>query len=111
MSRKISQQEAMLLERVLAAGANEPLFKGAVASIPTLQVTATCKCGCSTVWFGPDGDATVGHNLAEALASIGDKTVAVIVWSQGKAIAGLEIIGHEQTGLPNPLSVRSYSEA
>ena len=111
MSRQISQQEAMLLERVLAVGANEPPFPGAVASIPALQVTATCKCGCSTVWFGPDGDATVGRNLAEALASVGDEAVAVIVWSQGEAIVGLEIIGHGQTALPNPLSVRSYRDA
>jgi hypothetical protein len=111
MSRPISQQEAKLLERVLAVGAHEPPFHGAVASIPTLKVTATCKCGCSTIWFGPDGDATIGHNLAEALATLGGETVTLIVWSQGEAVVGLEILGQERTGLPSPLSVRSYGDA
>lgn len=111
MSRPISQQEAKLLERVLAIGSHKPIFHGVVASIPTLRVTATCKCGCSTVWFGPDGDGTIGHNLAEALATWGGETVTLIVWSQGEAVAGLEIIGQEQSGLPNPLSVRSYGDA
>jgi len=98
---------------VLAVGANEPILPVSIASVPTLQVTANCKCGCSTVWFGPDGEATIGHNLAEALASIGGETVTVIAWSQGTAIVGLEILahGHTGSGLPNPLTVRGYGDA
>jgi hypothetical protein len=110
MSRQISPQEALLVERVLTVGASAPPNSAVLASIPALRVTATCRCGCSTLWFGPDGEATVGHNLAECLASISDETVAVIVWSHGDVIVGLEIVGHEQAGLPAPFSVRGYRD-
>jgi hypothetical protein len=112
MSRPISMQEAALLERVLAVGANEPISPALVAAIPSLQVTATCKCGCATVWFGPDGEATLGHNLAEVVATAGGRSVSVIAWSQGDALVGLEVVGHEgPAGLPNPLTVKGYGEA
>ncbi|MEF3082171.1 hypothetical protein V3391_08080 [Luteimonas sp. SMYT11W] len=110
MSRPISHQEAKLVARVLAVGAKVPPGPALIASIPALSVTATCRCGCATIWFGPDGDATVGHLLAEAPASIDGASVAVIVWSQGDAIAGLEIIGYEASGLPGPLSVTGYGD-
>ncbi|WP_103074760.1 hypothetical protein [Solilutibacter silvestris] len=111
MSRLISQDEAILIERVLAIGANGPILPSSIASIPTLQVTDTCKCGCATVWFGPNGAATTGHNLAEVIALINNETVNVIVWSQGETIVGLEIVGYGQTGLPDFLSVKPYCDA
>jgi hypothetical protein len=113
MPRPISKQEIALIERVLSIGANEPISPALIAAVPSLQVTATCNCGCATVWFGPDGNATVAHNLAEVAASADGCPVTVIAWSQGDAIVGLEIVGYEEqpAGLPNPLTVRRYGEA
>lgn len=99
------------MERALAVGALSPVSAAALASIHSLQVTATCKCGCATIWFGPDGDATTGQILAEAPALVGNQKVTVIVWAQNGVIAGLELAGAGQVSLPNPLTIRSYSDA
>lgn len=111
MSRPISKSEALVLERALAVGALTPISQEVLASIHSLQVTATCKCGCATVWFGPDGDATIGQTLAEAVALSDRQKIAVIVWAQNGAIAGLELVGYGKMPLPNPLTIRSYSDA
>ncbi len=111
MSRLISKPEALVLERTLAVGALAPVSADAFASIHSLQVTATCKCGCATIWFGPDRDAAIGQILAEALASVDGQEVTVIVWAQNGVIAGLELTGAGQVALPNPLTIRSYSDA
>src|SRR5690349_7533240 len=111
MSRPISKSEALVLQRVLAVGAMAPVSPEVLASIQSLQITATCKCGCATVWFGPDGDATIGQKLAEAVALSDGQQIAVIVWAQNNAIAGLELVGYGQIPLPNPLSIRGYGDA
>ena len=111
MSRPISKSETLVLERVLAVGALTPISQQVLASIHSLQVTATCKCGCAKVWFGPDGDATIGQNLAEAVALSDHQKISVIAWAQNGVIAGLELIGYGKVPLPNPLTIRSYSDA
>ena len=111
MSRPISKPEAMVLERVLEVGAFAPVPSALRSTIPSLQVTATCKCGCATIWFGPDRDAALGHKLAEALATADGQVVTVMVWSQADSIVGLEFVGVGQVPLPKPLSVRGYGDA
>ena len=111
MSRAISEQEAKLLARVLVLGANDMISQAQIDSINSLEVTATCSCGCGTVWFGPAGESTNGHNLAEARASINAQPVDVIVWSQQDAIVGLEIVGYGQMGLPELHTVKSFGNA
>ena len=111
MSRPISKSETLVLERVLAVGALTPISQEVLASIHSLHVTAACKCGCATVWFGPDGDATIGKNIAEAVALSGRQKIVIIVWAQNGAIAGLELVGYGKVPLPNSLTIRSYSDA
>ena len=111
MSRQISTAEASVLERTLAVGATGHIAPGMLAAIHTLQVTATCSCGCATVWFGPDGDAANGHQLADALATSDGQNISVLVWAIADEIVGLELVGVGAVPLPDPASVRSYSEA
>ena len=112
MLRPISSSEAAVLRRALEVGASRAISPAVLGCISSLQVTAACKCGCATVWFGPKGDATVGDVLADAVATSNGQTVQVIVWSQGEAIVGLEVVGHPNAlALPPSSSVRSWSEA
>jgi len=112
VSRPISKSEAAVLKRALEVGASEEISPGILASIAALRVTAGCKCGCATVWFGPDGDATVGHMLADALATSNGQEIQVIVWSQGNAIVGLELVGFGTPALlPDAAFVRGYGAA
>ena len=112
MLRPISHSEAAVLRRALEVGAGRAIPSAIFDSLSSLQVTAMCKCGCATVWFGPKGDATVGEVLADAVATSNDQTVQVIVWSQGEAIVGLEVVGVPGAlTLPVPSSVRSWGEA
>lgn len=111
MLRQISPQEASIVERALRVGATGPVAPELFASIHSLHVTAGCKCGCATVWFGPKGDATVGQLLADAHATSGGQEVQVMVWFKDGAIVGLELAGPGSSSLPPADSVRSYAEA
>ena len=112
MLRQISDSEAAVLRRALEVGASEEVAPSIFASIASLRVTAGCKCGCATIWFGPKGDATVGHMLADARATSNEQEIEVIVWSIDNAIVGLELVGFgDPASLPDPVSVRSYGAA
>ncbi len=111
MPRPISPSEADVLDRVIQLGALEAIEPTVFSSLRSLQVTANCKCGCGTLWFGPKGDATVGHMLAHALGSSEGQVVELIVWSQGEAIVGLEVVGPNSNSLPEARSVYNYREA
>jgi hypothetical protein len=111
VSRPISTSEAAVLRRALEVGAVRAVAPEVLSAIDTLQVTAGCKCGCATVWFGPTGDATVGQHLAGALATSDGQSIEVLVWSIGEAIVGLELVGHGAVALPDSTSVRSYADA
>ena len=111
MTRQISQSEASVLERALRVGAVTPVAPELFSAIPFLHVTANCKCGCATIWFGPKGDATNGRMLADALATSDGQNIQVIVWAIEDAIVGLELVGPGPVALPDPSSVRSYSGA
>lgn len=109
MTRKISSSEAGVLERALKVGAVTDITPAMLAAIPFLHVTANCKCGCATVWFGPEGDASCGRMLADALATSGSNEVQILVWGTADAIVGLELVGTGPVTLPDASSVRSYS--
>jgi hypothetical protein len=108
--RPISPSEAAVLERALQVGALPSPSEAALASISDLRVTASCKCGCATVWFGPKGDAANGTMAAETCGTWADQTVGVIVWVDDDQIVGLEVVGAGAVGLPDPASVRPYEE-
>ena len=104
--RPISSVEAAVLENVLRVGAVGTLSSEAVASVKRLCVTATCKCGCATVWFGPKGEAANGSMAAEACGTWEGETIGIIVWCADGQIVGLEVVGTGTLGLPDPASVR-----
>lgn len=79
-------------------------------TVGQLRVTATCTCGCATVWFGPDGDAASGIKMAEACGTWNGETIDVIVWAIQGRIVGLEVVGNGAPGLPELASVRAYEE-
>jgi hypothetical protein len=99
------------LERALRVGALTQIALELFAAIPFLHVTANCKCGCATIWFGPKGDASNGRMLADALATSAGQDIQVMVWAIEEAIVGLELVGPGPIALPDASSVRSYSGA
>ncbi|QNK01353.1 hypothetical protein [Dyella telluris] len=110
MTRPISSIEATVLENAVRIGAVGNLSPETVASIRQLSVTATCKCGCATVWFGPKGDAAKGSIAAEACGTWNGVTIDIIVWCTDGQIVGLEVVGAGKVGLPDPTSVRSMEQ-
>jgi hypothetical protein len=108
MSRPISQLEAAIVERALLVapcGEVSPLL---IESVQSLHVTATCDCGCATVWFGPEGAGSTGRIVADARATAGGAAIDVIVWSNAGAIVGLELVGVDAVPLPAVDSVRQH---
>jgi hypothetical protein len=110
MTRPISKDEVAVLQRTLRVGLVSALSPGAIETVGQLRVTATCKCGCATVWFGPDGDAASGIKAAEACATWNGESIDVIVWAIEGQIVGLEVAGPGEPGLPEPASVRRFEE-
>ena len=112
MTRPISTAEAMVLESALQVGPIGTLSREAVSAIRGLCVTASCKCGCATVWFGPQGDAdaALGTKVAEACGTWNGGSVDIIVWSADGQVVGLELIGAGPVGLPDPMSVRPLEQ-
>jgi hypothetical protein len=108
MSRPISPLEALVVERALQVAPTRDASASLVATIQSLQVTANCNCGCATVWFGPDGDASGGKIVADARATSGDQDIDVIVWASQGAIVGLELVGVGAVPLPAVDSIRQH---
>ena len=111
MSRPISETEAAVVERALRVAPTSALTLDVFASIRSLQVTATCKCGCATLWFGPDGDASTGAILADARGTSDGRDMDLIVWFSEGAIVGLELVGVDATSLPTIESIRGHDVA
>ncbi|RYF30871.1 MAG: hypothetical protein EOO23_04095 [Comamonadaceae bacterium] len=111
MSRPITNVEAAIVERALQVALKSDVSANVIASVRYLQVTATCLCGCATVWFGPDGNASSGKIVADARATAGGEDIDVIVWSDQGAIVGLEFVGVGVVPLPDPSSVRGHDIA
>lgn len=111
MSRLISPMEAAIVERALQVAPTTEVAQEVFASIHSLQVTATCDCGCATVWFGPEGAASTGRILADARGTADGQDMDVIVWSSQGALVGLELVGVGATPLPQPESVRGHDVA
>jgi hypothetical protein len=109
--RCISKEEAAVLKRTLEIGASEEIALELFASIENLHVTATCSCGCKTVWFGPKGEASTGKILAEAKCNSGGSSIDIIVWLDQGAIVGLEFVCYElgTMELPSPGEIRSHA--
>lgn len=111
MTRPISDIEAMVLEHALRVGPVFSLSPEAVSSVRQLSVTASCECGCATVWFSPQGDAALGIKAAEACGTWNGETIDVIVWSIDGQIVGLEVVGAGKVGLPDPASMRPLGQS
>ena len=111
MSRPISKTEAQVVERILEVAATQEVPAEVLASLSSLRVTATCKCGCGTLWFGPDGDASTGSILADGRGTANGRDMDLIVWFSHGAIVGLELVGHEACSLPELGSIRAHDVA
>jgi hypothetical protein len=111
MSRPISITEAAIVERALQVAPSKEISPEIFASIQGLMVTATCDCGCATVWFGPDGDASIGRIWADARATAAGEGIDLIIWGSDEAIVGLELVGVGKTPLPKVESVRGHDVA
>ena len=111
MSRLISKTEVQVIERVLKVAPTQEIPAEALASLRSLQVTATCKCGCGTLWFGPDGDGSTGSILADGRGTADGRDMDLIVWFNQGAIVGLELVGHDARSLPELGSIRPHDVA
>ena len=111
MLRPISNLEAAIIVRALQIAPTTEKSEDLIASVSSLSVTALCKCGCSTVWFGPDGDGSNGRIVADALATSAGDNIGVIVWESHGSIVGLELVGPGATPLPALDSVRQWDVA
>ena len=108
MLRPISTHEAAIIARAMEVASTASISADLVASVGSLNVTALRKCGCSTVWFGPDGDGSNGRIIADALATSAGQDVQVIIWERHGAIVGMELVGPGATPLPDLDSVRPW---
>jgi hypothetical protein len=108
--RPISSEEAAIVRRTLEVAAVLPVSQEVLNSIDALQVTALCSCGCRTVWFGPEGEASIGRILADGWFQTAGGSVGVIVWLDREIIVGLELVyfDGDPTVLPNPEDIRGY---
>src|SRR4051812_40397353 len=100
MHRKISPSEIAVLECVLRVGATAPVPPEVREGICALTVSASCKCGCGTIWFGPKGDAATGEKIGWAVGGFGEKIVELIAWWNGRQLLGLEVVGPPGESLP-----------
>ena len=110
MIRPISQEEAAVLGRTLQVGAVASVSPEMMGTVAKLKVTASCRCGCATVWFGPDRDEALGTKAAEACGTWNGETIDIVVWSDDGQIVGMEVAGAGSGGLPDPASVRRYED-
>jgi hypothetical protein len=108
MSRPISQLEASIIERALRVAPRGEVPPLLVESVQSLYVTATCDCGCATVWFGPEGAGSSGKIVADARATADGADIDVIVWSSAETIVGLELVGIGAVPLPSVGSIRQH---
>jgi hypothetical protein len=108
MSRPISQVEAAVVARALQVAPCGEVPALLIESVQSLHVTATCDCGCATVWFGPEGAGSTGKIIADARATAEGENIDVIVWSSAEAIVGLELVGVGAVPLPAVDSIRQH---
>ena len=108
MSRPISQLEAAVVVRALQVAPCGEAPMPFIESVQSLHVTATCDCGCATVWFGPEGAGSSGTIVADARATADGSDIDVIVWSSAEAIVGLELVGVGAVPLPAVDSIRQH---
>jgi len=111
MSRLISKTEAAVVERALQVAPTKGVAPEVFASVASLHVTAICKCGCGTLWFGSDGDASTGIILADARGTADGRDMDLIVWFNQGSIVGLELIGVNALSLPQITSIRPHGVA
>jgi hypothetical protein len=111
MSRPISEIEAAVVERVMKVAPMRDIGGEVFSTVRSLRVTATCKCGCGTLWFGPDGDASTGVILADARGTAEGGDMDLIVWFNQGAVVGLELVGVDAVSLPAIDSIRGHDVA
>ena len=112
MLRAILTSEISLIERAISVAPTNRAATASLTALDTLQVTAYCGCGCGTVWFGPDGNRSNGHLLADAIATSNGEHVQLLVWgSEAGEIIGLEVVGFglDPAPLPKLDSVHAYA--
>ena len=110
MLRSILASEISLIERAISVAPTDRAATAKLEALGNLQVTAYCDCGCGTVWFGPDGNASNGPLLADAVATSDGEFVQLLVWgSESGEIIGLEVVGFraDPVLLPELESVRA----
>jgi hypothetical protein len=90
--RPISEQEAAIVEWVLAHGTLEGPLDHLREGIRRLRVVARCTCGCASVDFAVSGQSARARRVAEAMGQDSSGRMSgVIVWEQGGRVSGLEI--------------------
>lgn len=100
-----------MVERVLQVAPTREVPDEVLASLASLRVTGTCKCGCGTLWFGPEGEASAGSILADGRGTADGRDMDLIVWFDQGAIVGLELVGDDARSMPDIDSIRPHDVA
>jgi hypothetical protein len=103
MLRSILASEISLIERAISVAPTDRAATAKLTALGYLRVTGHCDCGCGTVWFGPDRNASNGALLADAVATSDGEFVQLLVWgSESGEIIGLEVVGFRADPVPLP---------
>ena len=113
-SRGTTDKERELV-RWLLLHCNEPDCSRLLDEVESLQVVASCSCGCPTVYFAVAGDPPTrkGERLvADFLATVDEQEVGVMLFLLGSGLSSLEVYScggtEKQFGLPALETLHPY---
>lgn|SRR5690606_11336228 len=103
-ARSISDEEAAVVERMLAVATTDPSVSGVAAQVRNLQVVGRCTCGCASVDFRSSTDEQPWRIVADASGISADgEPVGLFLWAVDDGLAGLEVYNFSENPAPLPL--------
>jgi hypothetical protein len=114
ISRPISEQEALVVAKMLEVFPTAAAGQLDLDSIKKLKVVARCDCGCDTVefqgidWSMPPAVVADGRGKTKKNDEVG-----VLIFANGPAVTCLEVyqLGEELARLPTIESIVLYGSA
>lgn len=102
--RHIRADEAAVVKWMLTHASRIGPLKHLVPSVSTLYVLDRCRCGCCSLEFAKDPDATGYKPIADAIGlTPKGEQIDVLVWGTADGVTALEVIGRSSNaaGLPS----------